>query len=134
MSPDTTIHSNFAQRALTHAQLLARSARGSATLAEKQAADYVQAQLKSMGVKIVQQQSFSGERSLWLFFAMVFGLALVGHAAFWLLRKPLGEFPATLIAVLAFGISGYMAWSRFTLRDYPSQPRTAACPQPERGC
>ncbi len=113
------MNSGFPSRALSHAQLLARTARGSATLAEKQAADYVQAQLKSMGVNAVQQQPFSGERSLWLFFGMVFGLALVGHAAFWLLRKPLGELPATAIAVLAFGFSGYMAWSRFTLRDYP---------------
>ena len=119
-------------RALSHAQLLARTPRGSATLAEKQAADYVQAQLKSMGANEVHQQPFSGERSLWLFFAMVFGLALVGHAAFWLLRKPLGELPATVIAVLVFGFSGYMAWSRFTLRDYPlSRSLPHAC-QPER--
>jgi hypothetical protein len=119
MTIDPNIQANFAQRALSHAQLLARTARGSATPAEKQAADYVQAQLKSMGVSEVQQQPFSGERSLWLFFAMVFGLALVGHAAFWLLRKPIGEPLATLIAVIVFGFSGYMAWSRFTLRDYP---------------
>jgi hypothetical protein len=119
MSIDANIQPNFAQRALSHAQLLGRSARGSATLAEKQAADYVQTQLKSMGVNEVQQQPFSGERSMWLFFAMVFGLALVGHAAYWLLRKPAGELIATLIAVLAFSSSGYMAWSRFTLRDYP---------------
>ena len=113
------MNSDFAPRALSHAQLLARTPRGSTTLAEKQAADYVQAQLKSIGANAVHQQPFSGERSLWLFFAMVFGLTLVGHAAFWLLSKPLGELPATVIAVLAFGFSGYMAWSRFTLRDYP---------------
>ncbi len=111
--------SNFAARAFSHAQILARTPRGSATLAERQAADYVQAQLKSLGVQDVHQQPFSGERSLWLFFALVFGLALVGHAAYWLLRGPFGSLPATVIAVLAFGFSGYLAVSRFTLRGYP---------------
>ncbi len=113
------MNSSFAARALSHAQVLAKTGRGSATPAEKQAAEYVQKQLKSLGVEDVQLQSFSGERSLWLFFALVFGLALVGHAAYWLLRKPIGELPATMIAVLAFGLSGYMAWSRFTLRGHP---------------
>ncbi len=113
------MNSNFAQRALSHAQTLARTPRGSATLAEKQAAEYVQAQLKSLGVQDVHLQPFSGERSMWLFFALVFGMALVGHAAFWLLRKPIGDLPATIIAVIAFSFSGYLAWSRFTLRGYP---------------
>jgi hypothetical protein len=56
---------------------------------------------------------------LWLFVALVFGLALVGHAAYWLLRNPVGELPALLIAWLAFGFSGYLVWCKFTLRDYP---------------
>lgn len=113
------MNSNFAAGALSHAQVLAKGPRGSATLAEKQAAEYVQAQLKSMGVKDVHLQLFSGERSLWLFFALVFGLALVGHAAYWLLRRPIGDLPATIIAVLVFGFCGYLVWSRFTLRGYP---------------
>jgi hypothetical protein len=113
------MNSNFAARALSHAQLLAKGPRGSATLAEKQAAEYVQSQLKSLGVKDVHLQPFSGERSLWLFFALVFGLALVGHAAFWLLRRPIGDWPATIIAVLAFSFSGYLALIRFTLRGDP---------------
>jgi hypothetical protein len=111
--------SNFAARALSHAQSLARTPRGSATLAEKQAADYVQDQLESLGIKDVHQEFFSGERSLWLFFALVFGLALVGHAAYWLLRGSLGYLPATAIAILVFSFSGYMALIRFSLRGYP---------------
>jgi hypothetical protein len=109
----------FAERALSHAEVLAKSGRGSATAAEKQAAEYVQAQLKSLGIDDIQMQSFYGERSLWLFIALALGLALVGHAAYWLLSKPVGTMPALIIAVLAFGFSGYLFWCRFTLRDYP---------------
>jgi hypothetical protein len=110
---------HFAQRALAHAQMLARSSRGSATQAEAQAGEYVQSQLKSLGVTDTQRQPFLGERSLWLFIALVLGLALVGHAAFWLLRKPMGDLPAMSIAALSFGFSGYLIWCRFSLRDYP---------------
>ncbi len=109
----------FAQRALSHAAVLARAGRGSATPAEKQAADYVQSQLASIGIKDVRVQPFSGERSLWLFVAVVLGLALVGHAAYWLLRQPVGKLPALIISILAFGLSGYLVWIRFTLRGYP---------------
>jgi hypothetical protein len=110
---------HFAERALSHAEVLAKSGRGSATTAEKQAAEYVQVQLKSLGIDDIQMQSFYGERSLWLFIALALGLALVGHAAYWLLRKPVGTVPTLIIAVLAFGFSGYLFWCRFTLRDYP---------------
>ena len=50
MSKDPIPPSHYAQRALAHAQLLARNPRGSATLAEKQAAEYTLAELKSMGI------------------------------------------------------------------------------------
>ncbi len=109
----------FANRAFTHAGELGRSGRGSATPLEKQAADYVQAQLVSLGVQKIQTQTFSGERSLWLFVAMVMGLALVGHAAYWLLRQPVGVLPALVLSILLFGMSGYLVWVRFTLRGYP---------------
>lgn len=79
----------------------------------------MQAQLTSLGLQDVSLQPFSGERSLWLFIALVLGLALVGHAAFWLLRKPVGELPAVIIAMLAFGASGYLYWLRFTYRGSP---------------
>ncbi len=109
----------LAQHALAHIKVVAKSGRGSATSAEKMAADYVTSQLNSLGIADVTQQAFSGERSLWLFIAMAFGLALVGHAAYWLLRKPLGALPALIIAWLALGFSGYLVWCKFTQDDYP---------------
>src|SRR4030042_1277095 len=115
---ETTTASQFARRALAHAQTLSKSPRGSATTAEKQAAEYTLAELKSMGVEDVRFQPFLGLRSIWLFVALAFGLALVGHAALWLLRGPAGDYPALLITVLAFGLSGYLLWRKFTFRDY----------------
>lgn len=114
--PDTT---DFAQYALSQAQWVARTGRGSATAAEKAAAEYVKNQLNSLGIGEVRLQTFLGERSLWLFVALIFGLALVGHAAYWLLRIPLGALPAVIIAWLAFGLSGYLTWCKFTNTPYP---------------
>jgi len=116
-SPPTP--SRFAERALSHATEVAKNGRGSATVAEKQAAEYVRDQLLSLGITDVNLQPFSGERSLWLFVALAFGLALVGHAAYWLLRQPLGDLPAVILAWLFFGFSGYLAWCKFTNVDYP---------------
>lgn len=113
-SPD-----HFAQHALAHAALLAKTGRGSATPAEKQAAEYVKSQLEALGIQEVKIQPFTGERSLWLFVALVFGITLVGHAAFWLLSSPLGMLPALVIAWVAFGFSGYLVWNRFTRNEYP---------------
>jgi len=109
----------YAQSALSHAQKLAASPRGSATAAEKQAADYVQAQLNSAGFQGVQVQPFTGERSIWLFVALAFGLALVGHAAYWLLCQPAGYGTALVISLAFFAFSGYLIWRKFTLEDYP---------------
>ena len=119
MDTNTQDTSTYAQRALNQARRLGANPRGSATEAEKQAAEYVQAQLKALGVADVQLQPFSGERSIWLFVALAFGLALVGHAAFWLLRQPAGKIPAMIIAILVFGFSGYLTWRKFTGEDYP---------------
>jgi hypothetical protein len=119
MTTNLTDLSHFAQRALSHAQVLAKDGRGSATVAEKQAAEYVQAQLKLLGFENVRMQPFQGLRSIWLFFALAFGLALVGHAAFWLLRQPMGDFLALIVSLLAFSLSGYLLWRKFTFRDYP---------------
>src|SRR4030043_1040035 len=106
MSIDYTPTSYYAQRALAHTQTLAENPRGSATLAEKKAAEYTLAELKSMGVEEVKLQPFLGLRSIWLFIPLAFGLALVGHAAFWLLRGPVGNYPALFITLLALGLSG----------------------------
>jgi hypothetical protein len=119
MGLDHTPTSDYAQRALGYAQTLAGNPRGSATLAEKKAAEYTLAELKSMGVEDVKLEPFLGLRSIWLFIALAFGLALVGHAAFWLLREPAGIYPALLISLLAFGLSGFLLWRKFTFRDYP---------------
>ncbi|MBN2148203.1 MAG: M28 family peptidase [Anaerolineales bacterium] len=111
----------WGRRALDHATqiTLASAGRGSATPQEAQAAAYVEKQLASLGLQKVQKQEFQGLRSIWLFLSLVFGLALVGHAAFWLLRPAFGDLPALLIYVVAFGLSGYMLWRKFTFRDFP---------------
>lgn len=109
----------FAQRALAYSQTLAKNPRGSTTQAEKQAAEFTLAQLKSMGIEDVKLEPFIGLRSIWLFIALALGVALVGHAAFWLLRQPAGDYPALLISLLAFGLSGLMLWRKFTFRSYP---------------
>jgi hypothetical protein len=99
--------------------VLAKDGRGSATAAEKQAAEYTQSQLKLLGFDNVRLQPFLGLRSIWLFIALAFGLALVGHAAFWLLRQPIGDLPALIISLIALSLSGYQLWRKFTFRDYP---------------
>jgi len=119
MSTNLQTSAQFAQHALSYAQAVTKNGRGSATDAEKIAAEYVKAQINSFGISDVKLQPFSGERSLWLFIALAFGLALVGHAAYWLLSKPLGALPAVIIAWLAFGFSGYLLWCKFTNDDYP---------------
>jgi hypothetical protein len=119
MSMNQPQSTTFAHRALSHIQLLARSGRGSATPAEKQAADYVHSQLQKLGAENIHTQSFLGLRSIWLFFALAFGLALVGHAAYWFLRHPLGLIPAMLVSIIALAFSGFLLWNKFTFRDFP---------------
>src|SRR4030042_3245867 len=119
MNIDHTTLSYYAQRALVYAQALARTPRGSATIAEKQAAEYTLEELKSMGVDEVKLEPFLGLRSIWLFLAFALGLALGGHAGFWLLRGPAGDFPAILISLPSFGLSGFLLWRKFTFRSFP---------------
>lgn len=112
---------SWGQRALEHATTITNASpgRGSATQAEAQAADYVRQQLEGLKIEGVRTQNFSGLRSIWLFLALAFGLALVGHAAFWLLRGVLGNFPASVVFLLTFGLSGYLLWRQFAFRSYP---------------
>jgi hypothetical protein len=109
----------WGEQALAHARVLARTPRGSATPAEAQAARYVQEALARLGIKDVRMQPFRGLRSIWMFLALAFGMALVGHAAFWMLRITLGEWPSLVVSFGAFGMSGYMLWCKFTYRSYP---------------
>jgi hypothetical protein len=111
---------SYAQRALAFARAVATFyPRGSATSGEARAAAFVQQQLADLGVSGVKQQQFQGLRSIWLFLALAFGQALVGHAAFWLLKSPLGAPFASGAALFFFAFSSYLLWRKFTFRDFP---------------
>jgi hypothetical protein len=118
---NTGIHSSWGARALNHVVHICTHypGRGSATQSEAHTAEYVRDQLSQSNLSTVSLQQFQGLRSIWLFLALVFGIAMVGHAAFWLLRSPAGEVPALLISVLAFAFSFYLLWRKFTFRTYP---------------
>jgi hypothetical protein len=129
-SPST----HYARRALAYARAIASLAtveiqadgraqphpgRGSATAAEARAAESVRLQLERLGIETVETQPFQGLRSIWLFFSLAFGAALAGHAAFWLLARPAGLWPALVIALALFGFSGFLLWRKLTFRSYP---------------
>lgn len=118
---NTQTHQSWGIRALHHATHIGTqySSRGSATSSEAQTAEYVRTQLQQLDLSDVQIQSFQGLRSIWLFIAMTFGIALVGHAAFWLLRSPAGPTLSLSISILAFAFSIYLMWRKFTFRSYP---------------
>jgi hypothetical protein len=111
----------WANRALSHARLIAGASagRGSATRAEAQAAEYVRRQLNSLGVKNLRVEPFNGLRSIWFFLALVFGLALMGHLARLLFQPAIGAWGAWGISTLIFGFSFYLIWCKFTFKDYP---------------
>ena len=110
----------YALRALTFARAVTNLyPRGSATGGEARAADFVREQLAGMNFGNVRSQDFQGLRSIWLFLSLAFGQAVVGHAALWLLKRPLGEAPAAAIAAIFFAFSSYLVWRKFTFRSYP---------------
>jgi hypothetical protein len=117
MNPDLP----WGQCALDHVKSITAldPGRGSATKAEARAADYVRGQLGKLGVADVRVQPFRGLRSIWLFLALAYGFALIGHAAFWMLRHPLGAAPALGISILAFTFGGFLMWRKMDFRDYP---------------
>jgi len=94
-----------------------------ATPGEQRAADYVRQQLTNIGVDGVRSQPFDGLRSINLFLALGFGFALMGHAAFWLLRPPLGRWIALLVSAIAFGSGFYLFWRKYTFRSFPLRER-----------
>lgn len=113
--------SSWGQLALEHVTnlTLGSAGRGSATAAEAKAAEYARQQVERLKVKEILIQPFNGLRSIWLFMSLVFGLALVGHAAYWLLRPAIGDVPSLLILLAAFGLAGYILWRKYTFRNYP---------------
>lgn len=114
------VQKDYANKALAYARTVANMyPRGSATNGEAHAAEYVRKQLSALEIQDVRTQSFQGLRSIWLFMAMVFGLAMVGHASYWLLRGSLGILPAGLISLACFGWSGWLLWRKFTFRSVP---------------
>jgi hypothetical protein len=117
--PPTSSAAQWAARALAHAQALSRLARGSATPGEAKAAELVRQELCRLGVDDIRTQAFTGQRSSWLFTALALGCGLIGHAAAWLLVRPLGAWPALLISFLGFGFGLYLFWRKYTFRPYP---------------
>jgi hypothetical protein len=111
----------WGKRALEHARTICTRfpGRGSATPSEAQTAEYVHTQLSRLEITDVRILPFQGLRSIWLFLSLAFGLALVGHAAFWLLRSPAGVVPTLLVSILAFALSIFLMWRKFTFQDYP---------------
>lgn len=122
MMKDTAASSSsWASTALSLAAEITNASpgRGSATQAEARAADTVRRRLGNLGVSDTRQQSFWGLRSIWLFFALAFGLTLVGHAAYWLLAGPAGWQAALLVSLSAFSLSAFLLWRKLTFQDYP---------------
>jgi len=112
---------SWGQRALEHATniTLASPGRGSATEAEAQAAEYARGEAEKLGISDIRIQRFNGLRSIWVFMALVFGLALVGHAAYWLLGRVYGDLPTIIIMLVAFGLACFILWQKYTYRYYP---------------
>jgi hypothetical protein len=118
---NTPDDSSWGVRALKHVTHICTHypGRGSATPGEAQTAEYVHNQLLHFNLSDVHKQPFQGLRSIWLFISLAFGSAMVGHAAFWLLRSPAGIIPALFVMILAFAFSIYLMWRKFTFRSYP---------------
>jgi hypothetical protein len=117
MTPDLP----WGLRALEHVKAilaLTPGGRGSATKSETRAAEYVRARLADLGMTDTRLQAFRGLRSIWLFLALAYGFALIGHAAFWLLRHPLGNLPALVVSILAFAFGGFLMWQKMDFRGY----------------
>ncbi len=114
---------DWGKKALYHAQQItnASAGRGSATRAEAKAAAYVQQELLKLGLTDLHVQSFTGLRSIWLFLSLAFGLALAGHGAFWLLKRPLGSVPALIVALAAFVAASYTLWRKSSFQSYALQ-------------
>lgn len=69
-----------AEAALNHIRYLTQAVgpRGTMTEGERRAADYVQQVMRSLGLREVRAEPFTGPRSIWLPYAVSYGMALVG--------------------------------------------------------
>ena len=110
------VNSTVPADALAHARYLAQEIgpRGSATAAESRAADYACAEMRKLGLRDVRVEADSGQRSAWLPYAVIFGLALVGHLLCWALRPvalPLVYIP---IAGLCFEVGAWWYYRTLT--------------------
>lgn len=114
-------NTSYGERSLAYAEELTNASfgRGSATEAEAQAAETVRGWLTELGIAQVNTQPFQGLRSIWLLIALAFGIALAGHAAYWMLMVPLGKVFGALIASLIFGLAGYVLYRKFTFQSHP---------------
>lgn len=112
---------DWARRALQHATriTLASPGRGSATRAERRAAEDVLHQLLQLNLHTAHMQPFIGLRSLWLLVAWACGFALLGHLAFWLLRAALGDGLGWGISTGLFGWGFWLLWQRFAFQPVP---------------
>ncbi|GAB4495125.1 MAG: hypothetical protein OHK0052_01860 [Anaerolineales bacterium] len=115
------LQDDWGRRALQHATriTLASPGRGSATRAERRAAEDVLQHLTQLGIANAHRQPFVGLRSLWLFVAWASGFALLGHLAFWLLRPVLGDGIGWALATITFGWGFWLLWRRFAFQPVP---------------
>ncbi len=106
---------------LTRAFMQAAPMRGAATEGDAHAADFVQDSLEALFPGEVGIQQFNGQRSIWLFLALAFGFAGLGHGAYWLLLRPLGPVGALGVMFLGFGLCAWLLVRKFTYQDFPFQ-------------
>jgi hypothetical protein len=95
--------------------------RGAATEGDARAAAHVREHLETIFPGAVHTQEFTGQRSIWLFLALAFGFAGLGHSAYWLLLRPLGPIASMGIMVLGFGLGAVALVRKFTFQDFPFQ-------------
>jgi len=108
----------WGKRALAYAVEITEKffGRGSATPIEIRTAEFIRSRLLEAGITDVEMQPFEGARSIWLFFAFAFGIALSGHLAFWVFRVPFGSALAGVIALPFFLLSAWLLYQKFTFR------------------
>jgi len=85
--------------------------RGSCTPQERQAAEYVAAEMRSLGLQGVQLETYSGAPSTYRPYVLAFGMAVLGTLIVWL-------FPSRLTYALAALLEFLAAWGMLTETDF----------------